>query len=341
MAQPVAPNLNINIDPSRYKANLLNAQQIADLWGWQNAESYANQNADQKFNAKKDGIETQQTAANRNFQDASRALDLNYWQDWRGQREKNASSGINAGLAEQRMASVDMNMQNNVGKLYTGLNNTTSDLNKQLARAGEDRTVDYKNYFDERQGFLSNEAYKKFQQEQQTFDRQYQIDLAKEQARVDSERANYENSLSIWKMEQENAQKAMDRAAEEKKWQAQLQLQRDQMAAQQAARSFTPYSRSYTPYQKRSYSGGGGGGSYGMVQSKATPVYEGLTRGQVADSERLAAKVRDPYQNAMANVPKSEPYRPSSSSSKSSSGGGSFLGNLWNTAKKAIPFLRF
>ena len=42
------------------------------------------------------------------------------------------------------MASVDMNMQNNVGKLYTGLNNTTSDLNKQLARAGEDRTVDYK-----------------------------------------------------------------------------------------------------------------------------------------------------------------------------------------------------
>ena len=58
------------------------------------------------------------------------------------------------------MASVDMNMQNNVGKLYTGLNNTTSDLNKQLARAGEDRTVDYKNYFDERQGFLSNEAYK-------------------------------------------------------------------------------------------------------------------------------------------------------------------------------------
>ena len=47
-----------------------------------------------------------------------------------------------------------------------------------------------------------------------------------------------------------------------------------------------------------------------MVQSKATPVYEGLTRGQVADSERLAAKVRDPYQNAMANVPKSEPYRP-------------------------------
>ena len=58
-----------------------------------------------------------------------------------------------------------------------------------------------------------------------------------------------------------------------------------------------------------------------MVQSKATPVYEGLTRGQVADSERLAAKVRDPYQNAMANVPKSEPYRPSSSS-KASSGGG-------------------
>ena len=112
------------------------------------------------------------------------------------------------------------------------------------------------------------------------------------------------------------------------------------MAAQQAARSFTPYKRSdYTPYQKRSYSGGGGGG-YGMVQSKATPVYEGLTRGQVADSERLAAKVRDPYQNAMANVPKSEPYRPSSSS-KASSGGGGFLGNLWNTAKKAIPFLRF
>ncbi|HDR8456816.1 TPA: hypothetical protein QC364_003695 [Bacillus cereus] len=236
------------------------------------------------------------------------------------------------------MASVDMNMQNNVGKLYTGLNNTTSDLNKQLARAGEDRTVDYKNYFDERQGFLSNEAYKKFQQEQQTFDRQYQIDLAKEQARVDSERANYENSLSIWKMEQENAQKAMDRAAEEKKWQAQLQLQRDQMAAQQAARSFTPYKRSsYTPYQKRSYSGGGGS-SYGMVQSKATPVYEGLTRGQVADSERLAAKVRDPYQNAMANVPKSEPYRPSSSS-KSSSSGGSFLGNLWNSAKKTFGFL--
>ena len=32
-------------------------------------------------------------------------------------------------------------------------------------------------------------------------------------------------------MEQENAQKAMDRAAEEKKWQAQLQLRRDQMAA--------------------------------------------------------------------------------------------------------------
>ena len=50
----------------------------------------------------------------------------------------------------------------------------------------------------------------------------------------------------------------MDRAAEEKKWQAQLQLRRDQMAAQQAARSFTPYKRSYTPYQKRSYSGGGG-----------------------------------------------------------------------------------
>ena len=56
MAQPVAPNLNINIDPSRYKANLLNAQQIADLWGWQNAESYANQNADQKFNAKKTAL---------------------------------------------------------------------------------------------------------------------------------------------------------------------------------------------------------------------------------------------------------------------------------------------
>ena len=92
---------------------------------------------------------------------------------------------------------------------------------------------------------------------------------------------------------------------------------------QQAARSFTPYKRSdYTPYQKRSYSGGGGG-DYGMVQSKATPVYEGLTRGQVADSERLAAKVRDPYQNAMANVPKSEPYRPSSSSKASSGGGAS------------------
>lgn len=338
MAQPVAPNLNINIDPSRYKANLLNAQQIADLWGWQNAETYANQNADQKFNAKKDGIETQQTAANRNFQDASRALDLNYWQDWRGQREKNASSGINAGLAEQRMASVDMNMQNNVGKLYTGLNNTTADLNKQLARAGEDRTVDYKNYFDERQSFLSNEAYKKFQQEQQTFDRQYQIDLAKEQARVDSERANYENSLAVWRMEQENAQKAMDRAAEEKKWQAQLALQREQMAA----RSFSGgggysggYRRSsYTPY-KKSYSSGG---SYGMVQSKATPVYEGLTKTTVVDSDRLAAKVRDPYQNAMANVSTSEPYRPSSSKS-SSSGGGSFLGNLWNTTKKALGFL--
>lgn len=338
MAQPVAPNLNINIDPSRYKANLLNAQQIADLWGWQNAETYANQNADQKFNAKKDGIDTQQTAANRNFQDASRALDLNYWQDWRGQREKNASSGINAGLAEQRMASVDMNMQNNVGKLYTGLNNTTADLNKQLARAGEDRAVDYKNYFDERQSFLSNEAYKKFQQEQQTFDRQYQIDLAKEQARVDSERANYENSLAIWRMEQENAQKAMDRAAEEKKWQAQLALQREQMAARSFSGGGGGYSRSYTPYRK-SYSGGGGGSSYGMVQAKATPVYEGLTKGQVVDSARFAGKAMDPYQNAMANVPKSEPYRPSSSSKSSSSGGGSFLGNLWNTTKKALGFL--
>lgn len=178
---------------------------------------------------------------------------------------------------------------------------------------------------------------KKFQQEQQTFDRQYQVDLAKEQARVDSERANYENSLSIWKMEQENAQKAMDRAAEEKKWQAQLQLQRDQMAAQQAARSFTPYKRSsYTPYQKKSYSSGN---SYGMVQSKATPVYEGLTRTNVIDSDRLEAKVRDPYQNAMANVSTSEPYRPSSSSKSSSSGGGSFLGNLWNSAKKTFGFL--
>ena len=125
----------------------------------------------------------------------------------------------------------------------------------------------------------------------------------------------------------------------QKKWQAQLQLRRDQMAAQQAARSFTPYKRSTTHRTKRGRIAAVVA-AYGMVQSKATPVYEGLTRGQVADSERLAAKVRDPYQNAMANVPKSEPYRPSSSS-KASSGGGSFLGNLWNTAKKAIPFLRF
>ena len=144
---------------SRYKANLLNAQQIADLWGWQNAESYANQNADQKFNAKKTALKhnkPQQTEISK--MPAERLIST--IGRIGGQREKNASSGINAGLAEQRMASVDMNMQNNVGKLYTGLNNTTSDLNKQLARAGEDRTVDYKNYFDERQGFLSNEAYK-------------------------------------------------------------------------------------------------------------------------------------------------------------------------------------
>ena len=43
----------------------------------------------------------------------------------------------------------------------------------------------------------------------------------------------------------------MDRAAEEKKWQAQLQLRRDQMAPQQAARSFTPYKRSATHRTKR------------------------------------------------------------------------------------------
>ena len=51
----------------------------------------------------------------------------------------------------------------------------------------------------------------------------------------------------------------MDRAAEEKKWQAQLQLRRDQMAAATGGSLLYPYKRSsYTPYQKRSYSGGGG-----------------------------------------------------------------------------------
>ena len=44
----------------------------------------------------------------------------------------------------------------------------------------------------------------------------------------------------------------MDRVfAEEKKWQAQLQLRRDQMAAQQAARSFTPYKEATTHRTKR------------------------------------------------------------------------------------------
>ena len=43
----------------------------------------------------------------------------------------------------------------------------------------------------------------------------------------------------------------MDRAAEEKKWQAQLQLQRDQMAAQQAARSFTLIKEAATHRTKR------------------------------------------------------------------------------------------
>jgi hypothetical protein len=240
---PKAPSqqeLQLNINPNNYETKIPSLNQVQSEFGLQDPSKYADQISKANAQPQLDNLAAQRDLVDQGLREGQQALEVDYFQQYRNQREENALRGLNAGIESQRTNLLQMNQGQQMTKLLQDANREKQNIKRAEATVEVQRqaqALELRNNELQRQIDM---AFRKGDFLQAENARRMQMDIEKEQTRIQNVQYMYNTQLdNYWgtlenesrqRMEALEKQKVgiQSRQADNQARMAQLQYQLDQ-----------------------------------------------------------------------------------------------------------------
>jgi hypothetical protein len=218
--KPVAPTeqqLRMNIDPNNYQTKIPSLSDVQKEFGLQDAQKYADQISGANAQSKLDGIEAQRRQIDQGLREGQSALDVDFFHQFRNQKEMMAQRGLNAGIAAQKDTQLDMNRQAQLGNLLRDANRSKDNLAQDTRRVEIERQAEALQIRSQELQRQIDLAFKKGDFLQAENARRMQLDVEKEKMRIDGVQFNYSKGLETYFGDLENESRVRMEGLEKQK----------------------------------------------------------------------------------------------------------------------------
>jgi hypothetical protein len=199
MPGPMNPNdLKVNVNADNYKTNIPSLADVQKEFGLQDPAKYAETLANANAQGKLDGIESQRKNIDQNLREGQMAMDVDFFHQFRNQKEAQAQRGLNAGIEAQQNTQLDMNRQSVLGDLYRDANRQNNDLDTDSRRVEIERQAEELQIQHNELQSQIDIAFRKGDFLQAENARRMQLDVEKEKARIDSVHKKWQTDFDTY-----------------------------------------------------------------------------------------------------------------------------------------------
>lgn len=180
-----ASDLKININPNNYQTKIPSLTSVQKEYGLQDPAKYADSIANKNAQSKLDGINAQRTQVDQDLREGQMSMDVDFFNQFRQQKESQAQRGLNSGIQAQQDTQLDMNRQSVLGNLYRDANRQKDNLNTDARRVEVEKQAEALQIRHTELQSQIDLAFRKGDFLQAENSRRMQLDVEKEKSRID------------------------------------------------------------------------------------------------------------------------------------------------------------